>query len=433
LRFQQLDPIGVDRKLQRRFYESLVMAWVLGKNRGDRILDGDEHHNDLEPFELSKHKTRRSFIRNLAYLCDYGKGGDRTTAIAIQQTPQELVYWLASNKSPSVGGDRTKDILAYILGKLKFLREEDSSSVEGKLFEEAVAFSRSRIQEYCTMLSKELDFVLTDENANASLTLWLQKLQHATSKPEMICEVCFELRDSQECRSLQFKARDGARCASRFGQIRHIIGRLNHTMKAVKTVVAAALRLPQLFDDFSVMREESSQKSMPPLQMPYPTLSKVVGRMVPDATALVNARAGLEELDQKFELSESFAEKCASRKWRPRVHAELLILDKFWRLKFDFVDGDRYIGTSKPACYACYHYMMAHPLGLNDLTTHNNVYPNWKVPDVYVADTHVIETRTKILNGMKSKIAANVLAQLAEKRAPARWRPDSLTEISTVR
>lgn len=166
LRFQQLDPIGVDRKLQRRFYESLVMAWVLGKNRGDRILDGDEHHNDLEPFELSKHKARRSFIRNLAYLCDYEKGGDRTTAIAIQQTPQELVYWLASNKSPSVGGDRTKDFLAYILGKLKFLREEDLPSVEGKLFQEAVAFSRSRIQEYCTMLSKELDFVLTDENAS---------------------------------------------------------------------------------------------------------------------------------------------------------------------------------------------------------------------------------------------------------------------------
>jgi hypothetical protein len=33
-----------------------------------------------------------------------------------------------------------------------------------------------------------------------------------------------------------------------------------------------------------------------------------------------------------------------------RVHAELLIVDFFSRKKLEFVDGDKYVGCSKPAC-----------------------------------------------------------------------------------
>ncbi|KAH8660945.1 hypothetical protein BGZ60DRAFT_381899, partial [Tricladium varicosporioides] len=103
--------------------------------------------------------------------------------------------------------------------------------------------------------------------------------------------------------------------------------------------------------------------------------------------------------------------------WRPRVHAELLLLDKFWRFRFEFVDNDRYIGTNQPACYCCYHYMLAHPLGLKYLTTHNKVYLKWKVPDIHdEKDIEAIKTREKILNSMKGKTTVNVLAQVAEQR-----------------
>ena len=56
---------------------------------------------------------------------------------------------------------------------------------------------------------------------------------------------------------------------------------------------------------------------------------------------------------------------------------------------------------------------------------------NWKAPDVY--DAGLVKIREDILNEMAKKIRHEVVSQIVERRGPARWRPDSLTEISTVR
>jgi len=48
-------------------------------------------------------------------------------------------------------------------------------------------------------------------------------------------------------------------------------------------------------------------------------------------------------------------------------------------------------------------------------------------------DVGGIKVRENILNEMAKKIRLEVLAQVLERRGPAKLRPDSLTEISTVR
>lgn len=244
--------------------------------------------------------------------------------------------------------------------------------------------------------------------------------------------MCYNV-SSEDYATLQLKAMPGSRCADHFESIRYMIGRLNHTMKAVKAIVATRRLKPELFNHFKVARVNSSPRSPPPLRDRKPDLQSIAGRMTSDPTKMANLRDALQELDQRLNLSARLKEQCQNTNWRPRVHAELTILDKFWTEELQFFDGDRYIGCSKPACFCCLHYIQAHPGRFVIPPSHNNNYINWKPPDIYDASEELLSTRDGILNKMAEKIRGEAIAQILERRGPARWRPDSLTEISTVR
>lgn len=62
------------------------------------------------------------------------------------------------------------------------------------------------------------------------------------------------------------------------------------------------------------------------------------------------------------------------------VHAELLLLDHFWRNDYQFWVRDRYIGCSKPACYSCYRYISNHPGNFVDPPSHYKIHMNWRAP-----------------------------------------------------
>lgn len=163
--------VPVNPKLQGRFYEALVMLSVLDPNRGDHIdedsrdmnrgyhIDMDSFEPEPDPADLDSFQLRRSFLRHLAYLCDYEKGGDTTTAIALQNTPQGIIYRMASNKA-SHDTDRTLIFLREILDILS--RPQHSSSVtdiESEIFQKSVRYSSRRISFYASVLEGDIEFV----------------------------------------------------------------------------------------------------------------------------------------------------------------------------------------------------------------------------------------------------------------------------------
>jgi hypothetical protein len=248
--------------------------------------------------------------------------------------------------------------------------------------------------------------------------------------PRMISKVCYDSRRSEECSSLQTRAKQGEPCSSRFETIRHLIGRLNHTMKAVKVVVAASLRIPTLFDEVQVMRARSPQRSPPPLKPGGPSLDEIVGRMMNIPTEIADYRDALRDMDHRFHLSEKLQKQCSKLTWKPKVHAELILLDMFWTRNLEFVGQGKYIGCSKAACYCCYHYMKEHPGNFFLPACHNNVHLNWKAPDVF--DSGQIKAREDILNKMAKSVRHEIRTQITERRGPRGRRPDSSTEISTL-
>jgi hypothetical protein len=204
-------------------------------------------------------------------------------------------------------------------------------------------------------------------------------------------------------------------------------------MKAVKVIIATRERGPRLFDNFEVVRVCSPAASSPPLQGRNPSLFDIAGRLIGDAKLIERCREDLDVLDKRLELSTHLSQLCTSSTWRPRVHAELILLDRFWTQKLEFVDGDRYIGCSKPACFCCYHYIRAHPGRFVTPACHNNNWINWRPPDIEDSnDTASIKLREDILNEMVKKIRIEVLDQIREQRGPRSRQPDSNTEISST-
>ncbi len=153
-------PVPVNPSLLKRFYEALVMLAVLGKHRGDPLDEAENFNTEPETSDLEADKLRRSFLRNLAYLCDYDAGGDRTTAIALLETPQGPKYWMASNKCPDPEKDRQKDFVTSTLQSLSNLQPEEAEEVHSLLFSKSVAFSVKRISRYAQVLEQSIDFVL---------------------------------------------------------------------------------------------------------------------------------------------------------------------------------------------------------------------------------------------------------------------------------
>ncbi|TGO46961.1 hypothetical protein BOTNAR_0554g00080 [Botryotinia narcissicola] len=153
--------IPVAPKLLKRFYEALILLTVFGSNRGPRILEEesptdtfDDEILDIdvnisaldvnkkhEMDEMSRTKLRRSFTRHLAYLCDYEKGGDSTTAIALQQmNTRGIVYHVAWNRCsrPERGVEFLKKMLG-LLGGAGYDWIEDfekkREEIEARIFE----------------------------------------------------------------------------------------------------------------------------------------------------------------------------------------------------------------------------------------------------------------------------------------------------------
>jgi hypothetical protein len=87
-------------------------------------------------------------------------------------------------------------------------------------------------------------------------------------------------------------------------------------------------------------------------------------------------------MDMKFNILDRLLTLYKDKSFRPRVHAELILLEFYHVNRLPFVDDDRFIGCSKLACYCCYHYISAHPGGFIRPPSHGIRYLNWRPLDI---------------------------------------------------
>jgi len=139
-----------ERQLSR-FYEPLVLLYTLGSTRGEHTtaaLSPDENICELPLKEL-----RRRFLNELAYVCDYNKGGDTATAIGLESTPERYVFWVGTNTSPQ---KRVVPFLEVLLAKLRGISNAATSKVQEEadnITIECIKFGTPRINKYRHLLN----------------------------------------------------------------------------------------------------------------------------------------------------------------------------------------------------------------------------------------------------------------------------------------
>ena len=94
-------------RLLSRLYEPLVLLRLLGQTQ----VDYKSKSRDLNKAQFAY----RNFLRNLAYICDFDKGGDTCTAIGLEDLQTHYSFWVASN------ANRAR-ITSFLRDALKLLR-----------------------------------------------------------------------------------------------------------------------------------------------------------------------------------------------------------------------------------------------------------------------------------------------------------------------
>lgn len=218
-------------------------------------------------------------------------------------------------------------------------------------------------------------------------------------------------------------------------ELRHAATRLLSYLHATKCLVSMRKRLPELFESFQVCYVKSSLPSRCPLKARRQgnglSMKEIIGRMTSDPTALERYRGYAQHLE-KLGVDENIQEEAWDKTLRPIVHAEVLVLDSLLKdggtTSSKFFGGYKYIGCSKPTCRLCDYYFSFHPSRVEVRPTHRNLYPNWRMPDVYdYQGLGAVKEREDLMIKILGRVKEDAFRTLIEKM-PETKHHDSNTE-----
>lgn len=214
---------------------------------------------------------------------------------------------------------------------------------------------------------------------------------------------------------------------------KHCIGRLAHHIRASQQLLEDSYRLAGLFESYHVLPTPIMRGVIRPEQDSQTTLDAILKRMLAEKDdRYVELQEALSTMDQKFHIFDRIVGYHESKTWRPQVHAEIHVLEHFFKQTLSYVDNDRYIGCSKPACLCCKLYIRYHPARCVEPESHQKVYTNWSPPNLEAAGQDPLFAQQRdIMIEITHRIRENVIEQLYQRSISQKRRNDSLTAITT--
>jgi hypothetical protein len=276
------------------------------------------------------------------------------------------------------------------------------------------------------------------DSSPSELELLESKLTAASESLSNLCMCCDGIRKSSYMKDIMQKAtmsEQHKNDRSPFAQVRYFIGRLALHVETVGTLVAAAQRLPELFLDPDIeMVPCQSISIQPPGSRNKTTLRGIANRMVGnDEPLLLEIQDRLQELDQSLKIERTVREEYAKKSLKPRVHAELILLEHFYRNRdsLEFAGNYPYIGCSKPACYCCSLYVHLHPGQFVEPASQQKIYLNWMPPtsswDVRNPSSETVNHERDMLNKMFELIRLKTINQIRAQTGPRQKHFDPVT------
>ncbi|KAI3558697.1 hypothetical protein CABS01_05363 [Colletotrichum abscissum] len=422
-------------RLRYRLYEALLLLFIIRPIVGPHVVS-----------QLGTYTTQdvqRRFFKNLAFLCDYRKGGRTATAIAVENRYDCYVFWVASNEG---AGDKVVDFLEDVLKTLRMFREPinelDRATAEVALVVRCTAFASDRLRQEARILRNSarkcrLSLEDSDEEIDARVVKWLRQFESMSSHATL-CRTAYRSRNDEEMRRIEQLGQDTEndlrpeKLVEAFRTVRHMIGRLAARIRSINQLLDDCNRMEVLLKAYQVAAVQRPISAPVPESDAHTTLPRILNRILPETDVQHGSCLDvLQRLETQVKIEDQIQDKFKEGALQPCVHAEVQMLHHFYDSGRRYFSNDRYVACSKPACVGCESYARHHPARVTLLDAHQKVYPNWGIVNLVGGkqDPGWINQR-KIINDVIGDLKAMVIDRLGELHATTMQRPDSFTEIT---
>lgn len=221
---------------------------------------------------------------------------------------------------------------------------------------------------------------------------------------------------------------------SPFYLVRHHIGRLCHHIRAPRELIRDSRHMEQILQTYAV----EIVGPLPGVQMPLrdnqTNLKGILNRMFKkdnvEEKKLVEE--GLINLNKVSGIFDEFVDCYEQPGVDLDVHAEIKVLEHFYRSKLHFVGNDPFIACSKPACLCCELYFRHFPARIVIPSSHRKVWTKWRPPKVNYGTTlsDQAKEQREILSKITDDLREGVINQVLQRTRHSHWHPDSRTYIT---
>jgi hypothetical protein len=221
---------------------------------------------------------------------------------------------------------------------------------------------------------------------------------------ETYIDICFEMRESA---LKDLKAMD-VQSDKDFAELTHYIWRVGATRAAVDALVEGMAMSPAV-QRISTIRKIDAPKAVEKMIDPFSITPYEIMYGISAESASFNPLQAEAAFNRLFILdppqTRPVSKHMRSRsRILTRVHAELQVADFFSRsVEAVFADNDKFIGSSKPACYFCYNWLICHRQRFVPPATSLRIIPGCRGPDQDLNGNGAV-----VLSEMYAKISREV-------------------------
>ncbi|KAJ4136173.1 hypothetical protein NW768_003781 [Fusarium equiseti] len=431
----RLDKYG---KILSRLFENLALFHVLKRVDGPPLISAH--------VPATIQDARRRFLKNLSYICDYRKGGDTTTSMALEQKTHNCVFWIAANSAPN---DKVIVFLGEVLEMLK--NEPKGTETEQKalglrLAKKCADFAAPRLKKESKLLHRAVrycekylraDTAVAQKPGVKALLEWLPQFSDSTNVDTLtLCQTAYNARHDSQMATLRALSQEfsvaPSETAKAFQAVRHFIGRLAERVRNSIYLVQDTLLLGALLNSYEIRRVEIPIAAKVPPPDGHTNLNSILKRMLPANDPRLEAmQSYVARLNGPMNLEEAIKDMYAEESGQSCVHAEIQMLEEFHRNKRSFMGNDRYIACSKLACLCCKFYFRHHPGNFLEPESHQKAYLNWRPVELPGGwnNEHWLDQR-KVLAMLAKELGDAVQMQISSQQQPNPWQPDSVTNIT---
>jgi hypothetical protein len=228
----------------------------------------------------------------------------------------------------------------------------------------------------------------------------------------------------------------GFRSMECWSDLLHTISRILAYLQSTKFLLLAKEKWPSLFQNPLVSFISSSGTINKPFRNNSLTAAGIVGRMTRKEKMIRIFRDFVQTL-QAFDLDLRIKSEYEKDSFKPIVHSEILlhnwISNQGGIISSRFFNDWIYIGSSKPTCKLCDYYFQEHPSRVEHRASHGNLYPSWRVPDVFpYQGQESLDARQNMVDRVLQRVRKDAFDIVRRKALPSVKENDSNTFSARV-